>query len=245
MLNAAGLFNKEQGDFAEGRRLLEESCVLWAELGTTSCGRGPRATSPACSRSRAKWTCHSRGHDESLALFRQLGDRAGVGWSLRHQGDIARERHDQALAESLYLQSLEAFRALGGPWSAGSLLTDSSGNLALSIGETAKGVEHLRRAVETFQQFGGHKRGLARGADGLALGGVARRQRAPRDTAGRGGCSPSRRHRHGVDTGRAAADGFRAGLQRWRSARRSDPRRGRRVDDEVEEAIAYGMDAEA
>ncbi len=89
-------------------------------------------------------------------------------WSLRHQGDIARERHDHALAESLYLQSLEAFQALGDSWSAGSLLTDL-GNLALSIGETARGVEHLRQAVETFQHFGGHKRGLARVLDGLAL----------------------------------------------------------------------------
>ena len=100
-------------------------------------------------------------------------------WSLRHQGDIARERHDQALAESLYLQSLEAFRALGDSWSAGSLLTDL-GNLALSIGETAKGVEHFRRAVETFQQFGGHKRGLARVLDGLALAASLDGRRAPR-----------------------------------------------------------------
>jgi tetratricopeptide (TPR) repeat protein len=117
-------------------------------------------------------------YEESLALFRQLGDRAGVAWSLRHQGDIAREQRDHALAESLYLQSLESFNGLGDMWSVGTLLTDL-GNLALSSDEMGKGLDRFKQALDAYQQLGGHKRGIARVIDGLAraasLRGDARR----------------------------------------------------------------------
>lgn len=107
-------------------------------------------------------------HEESQALFQQLGDEVGVAWELRHQGDIARDRHDRARAESLYRQSLSAFQSMGDAWSTGSLLIDL-GNLALSIGEVARGVDYLREAAEAFQHLGGHKRGLARVLEGLAV----------------------------------------------------------------------------
>lgn len=178
VLNAAGLFNKEQGAFAEARRLLEESCALWADLGDDLMRARTVSNLASALKEQGEMDLALERYEESLALFRHLGDRAGVAWSLRHQGDIARERHDHEAAESLYLQSLDALRALGDSWSAGSLLTDL-GNLALTIGETSKGVDRLRQAVEAFQQFGGHRRGLARVLDGLAraasLHGAARR----------------------------------------------------------------------
>jgi tetratricopeptide (TPR) repeat protein len=40
-------------------------------------------------------------YDEALGIFRQLGDDQGVAWTLRHQGDIARDQQDFELAESL------------------------------------------------------------------------------------------------------------------------------------------------
>jgi len=107
-------------------------------------------------------------HEESQALFQQLGDEVGVAWELRHQGDIARDHHDRTRAESLYRQSLSAFQSMGDAWSTGSLLIDL-GNLALSVGEVARGVDYFREAAEAFQHLGGHKRGLARVIEGLAV----------------------------------------------------------------------------
>ena len=140
-------------------------------------------------------------------MFRQLGDRAGVAWSLRHQGDIAREQHDHALAESLYLQSLESFNGLGDSWSAGSLLTDL-GNLALSSGEIGKGLDRFRAGAGRLSAAGRAQAGTRAGDRRPCARGLARGRRTARRATGRRGRLAPQRHRHAVD-----ADGTAAG---WR-----------------------------
>jgi len=50
---------------------------------------------------------------ECLAIFKGLGDRTGVAWSLNYQGDVARDQGDSTAARALYEQGLAIFRDLG------------------------------------------------------------------------------------------------------------------------------------
>src|SRR6185369_15840654 len=117
------------------------------------------------------------------------------------------------------LQSLAVFRNLADAWSAGSLLTDLGG-LTLSHGELSRGIDFFRQATDAFQQHGGHRRGLARVLEGVALapppGGAAQRAR------------------HAADAGRTAAGHLWARDR----ARAAEPRRAitgveRRLDDDA------------
>ena len=47
---------------------------------------------------------------ECLSIFRGLGDRTGVAWSMNYQGDVARDQGDSAAARTLYEQGLAIFR---------------------------------------------------------------------------------------------------------------------------------------
>ena len=51
-------------------------------------------------------------YQQSLADFRELGDRWGVAGSLADLGNLAREQRDYGAADALYRESLEVFRDL-------------------------------------------------------------------------------------------------------------------------------------
>ena len=68
---------------------------------------------------------------------RELGDRAGVAWSLNYQGDVARDQGDSAAARTLYEQGLAIFRELGDRWGIAGTLADL-GNLAREQGELSR-----------------------------------------------------------------------------------------------------------
>ena len=39
-------------------------------------------------------------HQECQSILGRVGDRAGMAWSINHQGDVAREQGDRAAADS-------------------------------------------------------------------------------------------------------------------------------------------------
>ena len=63
-------------------------------------------------------------YGECLALFRQVGDVAGIAWTLNYQGDVARESNDLTAARSFYEQSLAAFSLSRDGWGIASALSD-------------------------------------------------------------------------------------------------------------------------
>jgi tetratricopeptide (TPR) repeat protein len=52
-------------------------------------------------------------YEESLSLFRELGDRRGAEWSLRCLGDVAEHQGDSTTARALYEEGLFLSRKLG------------------------------------------------------------------------------------------------------------------------------------
>ncbi len=97
--------------------------------------------------------------EESLALFREVGDKWGQAMSLGNLGFLAYLQADHAQARSLYEESLSIFRQVGDKW----LIAD-----ALNVlGEVARCQDDYERAAELYEESLslhralGSKRGIA------------------------------------------------------------------------------------
>jgi tetratricopeptide (TPR) repeat protein len=97
---------------------------------------------------------------ECLSIFRGLGDRTGVAWSLNYQGDVARDQGDSAAARTLYEQCLAIFRELGDRWGIAGTLADL-GSLAREQRDYPCAHSLYRESILIFQELD-HKRGVAR-----------------------------------------------------------------------------------
>ena len=99
-------------------------------------------------------------HQECEASFAELGDRAGVAWSLDYQGDVARELGETERASALYEQSLSIFRVLRDSWGIAGTLADM-GNLALERNEYSGARSLFGESLQILQGLES-KRGIAR-----------------------------------------------------------------------------------
>ncbi len=103
--------------------------------------------------------------NESLALFRELGDRHGTAWALNHLGHVALAQNELELASSLVGESLALFRELGADWNvAWDLL--NFGDILLEQGHEARAISHYVESLELFRKVGDH-RGAAWALDHL------------------------------------------------------------------------------
>ena len=110
-------------------------------------------------------------YDECLALFRQVGDVAGIAWTLNYQGDVARESNDLTAARSFYEQSLAAFSLSRDGWGIASALSDLAG-LSWDQGDNDEARRLYGESIQMFQNLG-HKRGIARVLECLAANAAA------------------------------------------------------------------------
>jgi non-specific serine/threonine protein kinase len=92
-------------------------------------------------------------HDESLALFRTLGDERGVALSLLTIGTMAQLQGDLARATVHYEESLALFQALDDPRGIAAALS-SLGNLASSRGDFAAADELYTECAVLFRELG-------------------------------------------------------------------------------------------
>jgi DNA-binding CsgD family transcriptional regulator/tetratricopeptide (TPR) repeat protein len=112
LAGALGMFWVAHGYFRDGYEWLAQLLLR------------PAAISPTAARAKALiaqsgltiWYDYGRGYslaEESLALYRELGDRQGVARSLSILGTGAGVQDDYALARSRLAESLALYRALG------------------------------------------------------------------------------------------------------------------------------------
>jgi tetratricopeptide (TPR) repeat protein len=99
-------------------------------------------------------------HAECISIFRGLGDRIGVAWSLNSQGDVARDQGDFKDAQMLYEQALGIFRELGDRWGIAGTLADL-GTLAREQRDCSAAHSLHQESLGIFQELE-HKRGIAR-----------------------------------------------------------------------------------
>jgi len=101
-------------------------------------------------------------HEEGLAIWRQLGDRRGIGISLNNLGMVARSQGDYASARALYDESLAIKRELGDRWGVAASL-NNLGNLAAEQGDYRGSRAQLEESLAIWQGMGD------RGAVGTTL----------------------------------------------------------------------------
>ena len=111
-------------------------------------------------------------HEQSLALYRQVGDQVGVAGSLHDLGNVAQEQGDYARAAALHEQSLALRRALGDQRGTAGSLHDL-GTQAREQGDYARAAA-LHEQSLALRRALGDQRGTAASLHGL--GDVAREQ---------------------------------------------------------------------
>ena len=107
--------------------------------------------------------------EESLALRRALGDRAGITRVLNNLGTVAFEQGDYAKARALHEEVLELRRILGVPRDIAFTLTNL-GNVAREFGDFAGARALYEETVSIYRELG-ERRGIAIAL--LTLGNVA------------------------------------------------------------------------
>jgi predicted ATPase len=112
-------------------------------------------------------------HEESLAIWREIGDERCVAGSLNHLGLVAQEQGDYTTACTLYERALTINRRLGNRGSAAVDL-NNQGSVALALGDYAEAWALYEQALTINRQLD-NCAGIAYNLNGLAT--VARRQK--------------------------------------------------------------------
>lgn len=103
--------------------------------------------------------------DESLRIFRELGDRWGIGLSLDCLGTLARVKGDYVASQSLHEESLRIFKELGDRWGIATSLLNL-GLLASNQSDHTAARSYHEESLRIFRELG-HKRGTAHSLDNL------------------------------------------------------------------------------
>ncbi len=109
---------------------------------------------------------------ESLALYRELGDKLGVAQSLNNLGSIAYSRGDWERAAALYMESLSLRRELGDKWGIANSL-NNLGGVAYSQGDYERAAALYAESLELRRELG-DRRGIGMSLNNL--GEVAQQQ---------------------------------------------------------------------
>jgi predicted ATPase/transcriptional regulator with XRE-family HTH domain len=94
-----------------------------------------------------------RLHTESLRLFRDLGDTAGIARSLSNLGVVADELGDYTEATVLYEESLALRRELGNTWAIAVLLVNL-GEVARKQGRLGEARSFITESRQLFEELG-------------------------------------------------------------------------------------------
>jgi predicted ATPase/class 3 adenylate cyclase len=143
-----------QGDLDRAEAVAEEGLELSAEAGVeTSTVASLRGTLGDVVRSRGEHERAKELFEESVRLYREIGDRWGVAWSLGSLANVAGDRGDHEQAKRLYEEGLALSRRLGDARLLGAYL-DSLGYEFLLEGNLEKAAELHEEAAALFRKQG-------------------------------------------------------------------------------------------
>ena len=159
ILAKMGSLHRDLGDYAEARRLYQESLDIAQQ-------RGNRA-GVAISFHQLGLLTHDQGdyaeagrlYQESLDIKQQRGDRAGVAQTLHQLGRLAQNQGDYAEACRLYQESLDIKQQLGDRAGIAQTL-HQLGRLAQEQGDYAEARRLYQESLDIKQQLG-NRAGIA------------------------------------------------------------------------------------
>lgn len=173
--SALWYFWYERRHFSEGRRWLEAAL----SLGTEAQGAFPSESWAKALLGAGVLAYYQGDHaraleleGQSLALYRDLGEKGGTALALNNLGNLARDLGDYSRAESLFTESLSLFRELANEARTATVL-NNLGLVAYDMGDS-------ERAEQLFSESLKLRRRLGRRSDIAfslhCLGEVARQQ---------------------------------------------------------------------
>ncbi|MBI1743002.1 tetratricopeptide repeat protein [Candidatus Acetothermia bacterium] len=160
-----------RGHLSEGRRWIEASLVVEDFFPVDRAEALNRAGIMASEQGDYKQAITR--YEESLALWRQLGDKRGIVTTLNNLGGIAWARGDFPRARALFEESLALKRKLGDDKFAVASSLNNLGLIAQTLGEYAK-AQTLHAESLAIRQELGDKRGMA--SSFVNLGSIAQAQ---------------------------------------------------------------------
>ncbi len=146
-----GAFEAAQAEFEHADRVIDiredgsadparQRATVGNALGSVAFKRGELSTA-------------NEYHEESLALFRELGDRHGEATSLGNLGLVAFDRGELSTAQEYYEESLALFRELGDRHGEATSL-GNLGNLAFKRRELSAAQEYLEESLALRRELG-------------------------------------------------------------------------------------------
>jgi predicted ATPase/DNA-binding SARP family transcriptional activator len=177
-----------RGNGSEGQRWLEEA-LSWSR------GASPAARAPAlCAAGNLAWWALGDGERarklcmESVVLYRELGDKAGLAFTLGNLGTIVQSQGAHELATTLATEGLALYRELGDKWGIGmtlgllalaaqlrgdheqaAALRDEGLPILLEVGDKEGLALMLGRSGQLAQTSGDYERAVALCSEALAL----------------------------------------------------------------------------
>ncbi len=166
LVGALWMFWWVHGYLSEGRTFLERALAASEGIEASSIGAKALFTAAHLAFVQSDYKRAEALCEESLALYRELGDQRGIAFSLGILGDIAWVRSDPARARSLLEEALALFKAVDDQeYAAYSLF--SLGLVARSQGEYARARALFMESVALHRELG-NKRGIAHSLSQLA-----------------------------------------------------------------------------
>jgi predicted ATPase/class 3 adenylate cyclase len=142
----------QRGEFREGREKLAAALERAPDAPPTARARTLRAAAMLANQQSDLDTADSLAY-EALALFRELGDRSGEGWTLHVLGWNATARGEYGDAKRLFEEAADVHSGLGdGQLQIVALI--SLANLESVQGNPARAIELLRDVVATARRQG-------------------------------------------------------------------------------------------
>ncbi|MFN8457166.1 MAG: tetratricopeptide repeat protein [Anaerolineae bacterium] len=145
LATALWLFWLDRNYLQEGRTWLEVGLAQRGRLSKALLARTLRIAGRLAVRQGDFDTAEVYG-EESVALFRELDDKASLAWAVRGLGAIAEERGDLERAELYMTEDLALCRELDDKWGTAQALADL-GFIAARLGDYERGIPMLEESL--------------------------------------------------------------------------------------------------
>jgi predicted ATPase len=153
-LSRAGYLALAQGDHIVARSRLQESVEVWRELGGGQAGLAHALWILGLEMLAGGEPARARLlTEESVGIFRTIGDEVGLAHSLANLGAIVLSQSDYALASSFLEESLMISRQIGDDWML-SLPLRNLGVAAFRRGDPGRAVALLQESLSLLRGLG-------------------------------------------------------------------------------------------
>jgi non-specific serine/threonine protein kinase len=142
------------GHLTEGRQRLESLLVMSDGLpGVAALRAKVWSSAGRLAYLQGDWERALACHNESLARYRELGERPGIALALTNIAFLAHHRSDQARAAALYEESLSIYREIS-DFAGIAFVLDSLGVIATLAGDPARATSLLQESLANAQAAG-------------------------------------------------------------------------------------------